>query len=48
MELQQQVNIRFDAQGRVLIPKPMRDALGVANGDEVVAWLEYGRLRPAL
>lgn len=44
MELQQQVNIRFDAQGRALIPKPMRDALGVANGDEVVAWLENGRL----
>lgn len=44
MENQQQINIRFDAQGRALIPKPMRDALGVANGDEVVGWLEQGRL----
>ena len=44
MELQQKTNVRFDAQGRALIPKPMRDALGVANGDEAVAWLEHGRL----
>ncbi len=44
METTQSQNIRFDAQGRALIPKSMRDALSIANGDEVVAWLEEGRL----
>lgn len=44
METAQQTNVRFDAQGRALIPKHLRDAIGVANGDEVIAWLEDGRL----
>ena len=44
MEITECTNIRFDAQGRALIPKPLRDAMGVANGDEVVGWLEHGRL----
>ncbi len=44
MEAPQTQNIRFDAQGRALIPKGMRDALHISNGDEVVAWLEDGRL----
>lgn len=44
METPQTQNIRFDAQGRALIPKGMRDTLSIANGDEVVAWLEDGRL----
>ncbi len=44
METSQPQNVRFDAQGRALIPKGMRDALYIANGDEVVAWLEDGRL----
>ena len=44
METFQLQNIRFDAQGRALIPKGMRDALHIENGDEVVAWLEGGRL----
>ena len=44
METVQSQSVRFDAQGRALIPKSMRDALHIANGDEVVAWLEDGRL----
>lgn len=44
MEMTRPQNIRFDAQGRALVPKGMRDALRIANGDEVVAWLEDGRL----
>jgi len=44
MEITQPQNIKFDPQGRALIPKGMRDALHIANGDEVVAWLEEGRL----
>jgi bifunctional DNA-binding transcriptional regulator/antitoxin component of YhaV-PrlF toxin-antitoxin module len=44
MENLQSQNIRFDAQGRALIPKSMRDALHIANGDEAIGWLEDGRL----
>jgi AbrB family looped-hinge helix DNA binding protein len=44
MEALRRTNIRFDTQGRALIPKPLRDAMGVKSGDEVVAWLEDGRL----
>lgn len=44
METRQLFNVRFDAQGRALVPKPLRDAMGIANGDEVIAWLEDGRL----
>ena len=38
------LKVRFDTQGRALIPKRVREALGVANGDEVVAKLENGVL----
>lgn len=44
MEQQRQLNIRFDAQGRALIPKSVRMALSIENGDEVVGWLDEGRL----
>ncbi len=44
MENHQQLNIRFDAQGRALIPKDIRTALHIKNGDEVVGWVEEGRL----
>jgi len=44
METPQTQNIRFDAQGRALIPKGIRDVLHILNGDEVVGWLEDGRL----
>jgi bifunctional DNA-binding transcriptional regulator/antitoxin component of YhaV-PrlF toxin-antitoxin module len=36
--------IRVDRQGRALIPKPMREAMGIPDGGEAVAWLEDGRL----
>ena len=36
--------IRVDRQGRALIPKPMREAMGLAEGGEAVAWLEGERL----
>lgn len=36
--------IRVDRQGRALIPKPMRDAMGLGDGGEAVAWLEGDRL----
>ena len=36
--------IRIDRQGRALIPKPMREAMGLADGGEAVAWLEGERL----
>lgn len=34
----------LDAQGRLLIPKRLRRALGLQPGDVVVAWVEDGRL----
>jgi bifunctional DNA-binding transcriptional regulator/antitoxin component of YhaV-PrlF toxin-antitoxin module len=36
--------IRIDRQGRALIPKPLREAMGMGDGGEAVAWLEEGRL----
>lgn len=44
MEHSQQQTIRFDAQGRALIPKSIRSALKIESGDEVVGWIESGRL----
>lgn len=41
---QDRYRIRIDRQGRALIPKPMREALGMSDGGEAVAWLEEGRL----
>jgi AbrB family looped-hinge helix DNA binding protein len=41
---QDRYSIRIDRQGRALIPKPMREALGLGAGGEAVAWLEDGRL----
>ncbi|BCX88491.1 hypothetical protein MIN45_P0860 [Methylomarinovum tepidoasis] len=34
----------LDAQGRLLIPKRLRRAMGLKPGDVVVAWVEDGRL----
>ena len=44
MELAAKQKIRFDTQGRALVPKALREELGVQGGDEVVAWVEGGRL----
>ena len=38
------LKIKFDTQGRALIPKKVREELGVENGDEVVGRLEGGSL----
>lgn len=37
-------HVRLGAQGRLVIPAPLRRELGVATGDELVAWVEAGRL----
>jgi bifunctional DNA-binding transcriptional regulator/antitoxin component of YhaV-PrlF toxin-antitoxin module len=44
MEQPLKQSIRFDRQGRALIPKALREAIGVGSGGEVIAWLEEGRL----
>lgn len=44
MESAQTLKVRFDTQGRALIPKAVREELGVKNGDEVVGRLENGAL----
>lgn len=44
MEHQQIQVIKFDAQGRALIPKKLRDVLGLSSDNEVVGWLDEGRL----
>lgn len=36
--------VRIDAQGRALIPKPLRDALGLEAPSEAIAWVDDGRL----
>lgn len=40
----QRVRVRLDAQGRALIPKPLRDALSLDAPGEAIAWVEDGRL----
>jgi len=32
-------------KGQVVIPKPMRDRLGIAPGDEVIFWVDGAELR---
>ena len=36
--------VRLGPQGRIVIPAEMRRALGVEEGDTLVAWTEGGRL----
>lgn len=36
--------LRLGAQGRTVIPAKLRRALGLNDGDELVAWLEGDRL----
>jgi AbrB family looped-hinge helix DNA binding protein len=36
--------VRLGPQGRIVIPAEMRRALGVEEGDTLVAWTESGRL----
>ena len=36
--------VRFDNQGRAVIPAKLRRAFGAEKGDEVIAWIEDGRM----
>ena len=36
--------VRFDNQGRAIIPAKLRRAFGAQKGDEVIAWVEDGRM----
>lgn len=37
-------NFKIDSQGRALIPKSIRDALHLQQGDELIGSLENGKL----
>ena len=37
-------HVQIGAHGRLVIPAPMRSALGIAQGDSLVARVEDGRL----
>jgi AbrB family looped-hinge helix DNA binding protein len=37
--------LKVGAKGRVLLPAEMRAALGLAEGDVIIAWLKDGELR---
>lgn len=37
-------DIQFGAQGRVVVPAPIRKAIGFRPGDTLVAWVEDDRL----
>ena len=37
-------DIQFGAQGRVVVPAPIRKAIGFRPGDTLVAWAEDDRL----
>ncbi len=38
------VTVRFGAQGRLVVPAPMREALGFKTGDPLVVRVQDGRL----
>ncbi len=38
------VRVRFGAQGRLVVPAPMREALGFKSGDPLIGRVEDGRL----
>ena len=37
-------SVRLSKKGQLVIPKDMREALGVKEGDELIAALEQGRV----
>lgn len=39
------VKCRINANGRIVIPAPIREALGIHAGDELVLYVEDGALR---
>ena len=42
--IRHRMSLKVDAGGRILIPAPVREAMGVGEGDTVLAWLEEGEL----
>ncbi|MCY3931363.1 MAG: AbrB/MazE/SpoVT family DNA-binding domain-containing protein [Acidobacteria bacterium] len=38
------VSVRFGAQGRLVVPSPLREALGFKSGDPLVVRVQEGRL----
>ena len=40
-----EIRMRVGPKGQVVIPKPMREKLGINPGDEVTFWLEGDDLR---
>ena len=36
--------VRMGPQGRIVVPRPLRDALGFAPGDDLVAYIDQDRL----
>jgi AbrB family looped-hinge helix DNA binding protein len=42
--IRHRLSLKVDAGGRVLIPSAVREAMGVGEGDTVLAWLEGGEL----
>lgn len=42
--IRHRVSLKVDAGGRILIPSPVREAMKIAEGDTVLAWLENGEL----
>lgn len=42
--IRNRMSLKVDAGGRILIPSAVREAMGIGEGDAVLAWLEDGEL----
>jgi AbrB family looped-hinge helix DNA binding protein len=43
--METEARLRINENGRIVIPSPFRDALGIKAGDEIVLRIEDGELR---
>jgi AbrB family looped-hinge helix DNA binding protein len=43
--IRNRVRLKIDSAGRVLIPASIREAMGLEEGNVVLAWLKHGELR---